>query len=53
MRRPAFTRARVMEAVVETLSPEQLALLKSMLERRLDALAHAEPPAEPTPTATR
>jgi len=31
------------EAAVETLSPEQLALLKSMLEQRLDALAHVEP----------
>jgi DnaK suppressor protein len=38
-----------MEPVVETLSLEQLALLKSMLERRLDTLAHAESPVESTP----
>jgi DnaK suppressor protein len=37
-----------MESVVETLSHEQLALLKSMLERRLDTLAHAESPVEST-----
>lgn len=34
---------------MDTLSPEQLALLKSMLERRLDALAHADAPVESAP----
>ncbi|WP_239700511.1 TraR/DksA family transcriptional regulator [Massilia sp. 9096] len=34
---------------METLSPEQLGLLKSMLEQRLDALAHAGPPVASTP----
>jgi DnaK suppressor protein len=32
---------------VDTLSPEQLALIKSMLERRLDALTHVDAPVEP------
>jgi DnaK suppressor protein len=47
LRRPP-TRARD-EAAVETLSPEQLALLKTMLEQRLDALAHGEAPVASAP----